>query len=59
MSTIFNIKTKQNKMENNKTEKNLKKKMKTKKDPSQKKEDHNWIFFHFFFIKTISFLLFS
>ena len=33
--------------------------MKTKKDPSQKKEDHNWIFFIIFFIKTISFLFFN
>ena len=61
MSVIFNIKTKQNLMENDETQwkRNNKKKSKQRKT-NQKKDDHNWIFSSlFYFIKIILFLLFS
>jgi hypothetical protein len=50
MSTIFNIKTKQNLMENDQThwKRNKKKKSKQKKT-NQKEDDHNWIFYSLFF----------
>jgi len=51
MSTIFNIKTKQNLIENdeNHWKRNKKKKSKQKKT-NQKKDDHNWIFYSLFFL---------
>ena len=51
MNAIFNIKTKQNLMENDETQwkRNNKKNSKQRKT-NQKKDDHNWIFSSLFFL---------
>ena len=59
ISTIFNIKTKQNQMENEKIGKKILKRIQNKERPIKKRRSQLNFFLYYFFIKIISFLLFS
>jgi hypothetical protein len=59
ISTIFNIKTKQNQMEKEKIGKQILKRIQNKERPIKKRRSQLNFFLHYFFIKIISFLLFS